>query len=105
MASTSRTTQTATGPHRTGSGRRTVWRRVLLGILALLLWLTYSIGSVLLAPGTDSTTARLAEWGRDHGLGSVVLGLEKLQYRLNPPATGGAPPSGLLTPSPSAAAP
>lgn len=55
------------------------------------------MGSALTAPGTDSVAARLAEWGRDHGLGAVVLGLEKLQYKLHPAQTGGTPPPGLLT--------
>ncbi len=58
--------------------------------------LAWSIGSALAAPGTDSVAARLAEWGRNHGLGVVVLSLEKLQYQLHPPATGGTPAPGLL---------
>lgn len=61
--------------------------------LAAVAW---SIGRALTAPGTDSLSARLAEWGRDHGLGVVVLGLEKLQYDLHKPRVGGEPPSGLL---------
>jgi hypothetical protein len=84
------------------SPRRRMVRRVVAAVvLAFLAWLTWSVGSALAAPGTDSVSARLAEWGREHGLGVVVLGLEKLQYRLSPPATGGAPPPGVL-PSPSA---
>lgn len=72
-------------------------RRVVLAVLAtFLLWLTWSVGSALAAPGTDSVSARLAEWGRNHGLGVVVLSLEKLQYRMHPPAIGGAPAPGLL---------
>ncbi len=72
-------------------------RRAVLAVLAtFLLWLTWSVGSVLAAPGTDSVAARLAEWGRNHGLGVVVLSLEKLQYRIDPPAIGGSPSPGLL---------
>jgi hypothetical protein len=37
-------------------------------------------------PGTDSPAAKLAEWGRDHGLGGLVTGLESVSYR---PAAGG----------------
>ena len=54
-----------------------------------LLWVTWSIGGALTAPGTDSTSARLAEWARFNGLGWAVSGLEQLQYQLNPPKVGG----------------
>ena len=66
------------------------------GLLLLMAPLGWSIGNALVAPGTDSVAARLAEWGRNHGLGVVVLGLERLQYQLHPPATGGTPAPGLL---------
>jgi hypothetical protein len=55
----------------------------------------WSIGSALMAPGTDSIAARLAEWGRDHGLGPFVTALEKQQYQQDPPQLGGAPPEGI----------
>ncbi len=58
-------------------------------MVVLLLWLTWSIGGALTAPGTDSTSARLAEWARFNGLGWVVSGLEQLQYQMNPPKVGG----------------
>lgn len=59
-------------------------------VMALfLLWLTWSVGGVLTAPGTDTTAARLAEWGRSHGLGSAITALEQVQYRLEPPKVGG----------------
>ncbi len=78
--------------------RRLRLRRLVVGVvLVLLTWLAWSVGSVLAAPGTDSVAARLAEWGRNHGLGFAVLGLEKLQYRVHPPATGGSPPPGELS--------
>lgn len=64
--------------------------------LVLLGSLGWSVGTALTAPGTDSVAARLAEWARGHALGVVVLALEKLQYRLHPPVTGGTPPPGLL---------
>ena len=82
--------------------RRRVRRIVLVSLLLFLIWLSWSVGTVLMAPGDDSVAARLAEWARNHHLSAVVLGLEKLQYRLDPPATGGAPPPGLLHPLPKA---
>ena len=61
-------------------------------VLAIIIGsLSWSIGSVLAAPGTDTVAARLAEWGRDHGLGFVVTAGENLQYWLNPPKIGGKP--------------
>lgn len=70
---------------------------VVAALLAFAVWLAWSVGTALTAPGTDAISARLAEWGRDHGLGAVVLALEKLQYQLHPPATGGRPPGGVLS--------
>jgi hypothetical protein len=55
-----------------------------------------SIRQALATPGTDGTSVRLAEWGRDHGLGPVVTMAESIQYRLHPPATGGIPDLSLL---------
>src|SRR5665811_1770894 len=34
----------------------------------------------LRVPGTDGVEAKLAEWGRDHGLSRVVTLLERIQY-------------------------
>ena len=51
--------------------------------------------SALTRPGTDSVAARLAEWGRTHGLSSTVDLAERLQYQLNPPKVGGEPRGGL----------
>jgi Phosphodiester glycosidase len=55
--------------------------------LVVILW---SVSTALLAPGTDPVTARLAEWGRNHYLGSVITSLENLQYTFNKPKVGGA---------------
>lgn len=60
-----------------------------------LLWLAWSVGGALTAPGTDTTAARLAEWGRSHALGPVVTALEQLQYRVDPPKEGGTPAGGI----------
>jgi hypothetical protein len=64
-------------------------------VLIVLLWLTWSIGGALTAPGTDTTAARLAEWGRFHGLGWAVTYLEELQYKASPPKVGGAVAGGI----------
>lgn len=74
---------------------RWIFRGVLIGLFGFLAVLGWSIGGALTAPGTDSTAARLAEWGRDHGLGGVITWLERQQYRRHPPKVGGAPRGGI----------
>src|SRR5450759_1858143 len=69
-------------------------RRIGVLVVVLLLWLTWSIGGALTAPGTDTTAARLAEWGRFHGLGWAVTSLEEVQYKANPPKVGGSVAAG-----------
>jgi len=55
--------------------------------LVVLLW---SVSTALLAPGTDPMTARLAEWGRNHYLGTVITALENVQYDVKKPKVGGS---------------
>ncbi|WP_042369441.1 phosphodiester glycosidase family protein [Streptacidiphilus neutrinimicus] len=78
--------------------RRWIARRVLRGVLAvvlvLALWTGYSVYGALAAPGTDSTAARLAEWGRDHGLNWAINWLEVQTY--TPPKAGGSVPPDAL---------
>lgn len=79
---------------------RSRWvRRTLASIGVVVLVLTAvatpSLVHALTRPGSDTVAARLAEWGRDHGLGPVVTWLEARQYQLNQPATGGAPTGGI----------
>jgi hypothetical protein len=64
-------------------------------MVVVLLWLAWSIGGALTAPGTDSTSARLAEWARSNGLGWAVSGLEQAQYKMNPPKVGGSLAGGI----------
>jgi hypothetical protein len=75
------------------------WRRALAVVLVVLAVLaalaTPSLVHALTRPGSDTAAARLAEWGRDHGLGPVVTWLEARQYDLHQPPTGGAPPGGI----------
>jgi hypothetical protein len=54
-----------------------------------------SLVHALTRPGSDGVAARLAEWGRDHGLGPVVTWLEAQQYERNQPPTGGVPAGGI----------
>ena len=70
--------------------RRRFWvRRAVLALVLLLVVSTaWSVAGALRAPGDDTPT-KLAEWARDHGLGVVVTAAETVQYKLNPPATGG----------------
>ena len=55
--------------------------------LVVVIW---SVSTALLAPGTDPVTAKLAEWGRNHYLGSVVSALENAQYNVSKPKVGGS---------------
>jgi hypothetical protein len=70
-----------------------------------LLWLAWSLGGALMAPGTDSMPARVAEWARSNELGWVVDGLEQLQYQQNPPKIGGTVAGGIPSVSPDELAP
>ena len=73
-----------------GPGRR--GRRVRLLVLVLVVVLGTVAGSMvpaLTAPGTDSTSARIAEWARDHGMSPLVTWAEQRTYQ--PPTVGGAP--------------
>jgi hypothetical protein len=55
----------------------------------------YSVGGYLTRPGNDSVSQRVAEWGRDHHLGSLVTWLEQVQYSQNKPTKGGTVKGGL----------
>ena len=76
-----------------------------MAVAIALLWLAWSVGGALLAPGTDSIAARLAEWARDNQLGGVIDALEQLQYDLNPPTVGGTIAGGIPQVSPDQEAP
>lgn len=76
------------------------WLRRTLAALVVVLVLVAAIAApslvhALTRPGSDTVAARLAEWGRDHGLGPVVTWLESAQYQLDQPPTGGAPAGGI----------
>ncbi|HEY6421941.1 MAG TPA: hypothetical protein VIY28_01570 [Pseudonocardiaceae bacterium] len=82
-----------------GSASIPVRRRLLLAVLVAVVFsgsaLAWSVGGALLAPGTDSVAARLAEWGRDHGFDGLITWLELQQYERNQPPTGGVPAGGI----------
>ena len=89
-----------------GASRRRFWiRRAGVLMVVLLLWPAWSIGGALTAPGTDSTSARLAEWTRSNGLSWAVSGLEQAQYKMNPPKVGGSLAGGIPRIAPSRPAP
>ncbi len=69
--------------------RRGKWRIVLVVVVVVMVVPGASVARALTAPGTDSTAARLAEWGRSHGLSPLIDQLERWSYQ--PPKVGGAP--------------
>jgi Phosphodiester glycosidase len=91
----------AAGGKRPGLVRRLLRRRTVRVILALIavlcLWLAFSIGQALTAPGGGSLSSKLAEWARDHDLGPVVTFGEWLSY--SPPKVGGKPTTTIAIPS------
>src|SRR5246500_3641201 len=66
-------------------------------ILIFLVWVAFSVGQALTAPGGGSASSKLAEWARDHYLGPVVTFGEWLSY--SPPQVGGKPSFSLAVPS------
>ncbi len=78
----------------------------LLRTIALVVVVLVAIGPVnaLRSPSADPTSAKLAEWARDHQLGFVVTGAESALYRLHPPKVGGAPDTSIINALPQQAA-
>jgi hypothetical protein len=70
---------------------------VAAGLLLLVCWVAFSVGQALIAPGNTGTSARLAEWARDHYLGPLVTLGEWISY--HPPKVGGKPQFSLTAPS------
>ncbi len=66
-----------------------------LAVLVFIGIVGYSVGGYLTRPGNDSVSQRVAEWGRDHHLGSLVTWLEQVQYSQNKPTKGGTVKGGL----------
>jgi hypothetical protein len=76
---------------------------VVAALLVLLCWVGFSVGQALTAPGNTGTSARLAEWARDHYLGPIVTLGEWISYQ--PPKVGGKPQFSLTAPSQAPSAP
>jgi hypothetical protein len=73
------------------------------GLAILLGWVSFSIGQTLTTPGNTGTSARLAEWARDHYLGPIVTFGEWISYQ--PPKVGGKPQFSLTAPASPTAGP
>lgn len=69
-------------------------RTVIAAPSLFLLIVMWSVGTAVLAPGSDPLSAKLAEWGRNHYLGFVVTTLENAQYNFSKPKIGGTLDSG-----------
>ena len=100
LASRSRTAQ-ADGPRKRRRSRlrgrlsprvRRVLKVAARGTLAIVLVISVYVGVTiypyLSGPGTDSVSARVAEWARDHHFSWAVTWLENETYK--PPPTGGS---------------
>ena len=79
--------------------RRTGQRTLAVALVLVGLGVGAVVADALSAPGSDSAAAKLAEWGRDHGLGAAVTWLEAVGYERNTPVVGGSPPGGIPTPA------
>lgn len=79
---------------RSRRGRAVVTVLVILGLVSGTV-----IVDALRLPGSDGPVAKLAEWGRDHGLNGAITWLEALVYEQDPPPVGGLPPDGIPTAS------
>jgi hypothetical protein len=66
-------------------------------IVVFFVWVAFSVGQALAAPGGGSTSSKMAEWARDHYLGPVVTLAEAMTY--TPPKVGGKPGFSLAVPS------
>ncbi len=88
-------------PTRTGRWARHHKARTFLLLLGTFLAVTlWSLGSALTDPANGvGTSARLSEWLRGHGGGSVVTWAENLWYSHHPPPVGGAPAPGAIPPA------
>jgi len=78
------------------------WSRLLASaIIVALIPVSVSVGHALTMPGGGTLSERLAEWARDHYLGTVVTFGEWLTYQA--PKVGGKPSFALTGPSVAAA--
>jgi hypothetical protein len=64
--------------------RRRVFRSTLLVFVVAMGYVAYTIEPYFTYPGSDSVSARVAEWGRDHHLSWAVTWLENATYKAPP---------------------
>jgi hypothetical protein len=74
--------------------RKIVWRSALAVFLIVAGYVGTTLYPYVTAPGTDTLSARVAEWGRDHHLSWAVTWLENATYKA-PPVGGSLNPSQL----------
>jgi hypothetical protein len=74
-------------PSRWRRRRRRAWQALLAVFIVVFGYVAVTMYPYLTEPGSDSNSARAAEWARDHHLGSVVTWLENETYKA--PPTGG----------------
>ena len=67
--------------------RRRIFRSALLVFLVVFGYVGYTVEPYLTYAGSDTLSARVAEWGRDHHLSWAVTWLENTTYKA--PPTGG----------------
>ena len=82
---------------RRSSARRRVLTAVVVVLVALVVWLSVSLGGALTNQALGSSVgARFAEWARSHGASGVVNWTENEWYSHHPPRVGGKPPAGAI---------
>ena len=64
--------------------RRFMFRSVLLVFVVVFGYVAYTIEPYFTYPGSDTISARVAEWGRDHHLSWAVTWLENSTYKAPP---------------------
>ena len=89
---------------------RVYWRRRALALLAAVTVVVVGYFGATLAMALRNPSygvsymARAAEWGRQHGLGTVITWIETEYYKINPAKVGGKPPAGSFGSGPTAVA-
>jgi hypothetical protein len=87
-------------PHQHRLPRRIYWRRrsvvlLSLAVVAVIAYLVLTLFFALLNPSYGSSlSTRASQWGRQHGLASVVNWAAGEAYRWDLPKKGGTPPAG-----------
>ena len=98
MASTRTAYRPPAPPRSHRHPRRVYWRRRAIVVLSMVTFIFMSYLGVTLVMALNnpsygvSSLARIAEWGRMHGIGGFVTWAETEYNKLHPPTKGGAPP-------------